>query len=225
MPETTSWRVGGSGVGIGDLGHAVLGEQVVEGLAEERLNGGIGVGGEPAQLAPDLRRKIVCDADLADAPGLGGAGGRVGRGVVRRCGAGALPAEPRPAWSRMALRRSAGLAGIEIDLSANGQLDFPSSGRVAFPASRRIGFPTSGQVGSSASGQVVLPTSRQVGFPCSGQADGLPDDVVDVSAHSRREPSSRRDVRFPGGIPKETPNGTGGRAGDCGDAEAQRGNG
>ena len=37
-------------VAFDELGQAVLGEQVVHGFAEERLEGGVAVGGEAAEL-------------------------------------------------------------------------------------------------------------------------------------------------------------------------------
>ena len=47
----------GQGSGLRDLGDAVLGEQVVQHLDEERLDGAVGVGGEALELAPDLGRE------------------------------------------------------------------------------------------------------------------------------------------------------------------------
>ena len=37
-------------VALDELGQAVLGEQVVDGLAEERLEGGVAIGGEAPEL-------------------------------------------------------------------------------------------------------------------------------------------------------------------------------
>ena len=165
MPQTALRRDGPSGVGIGDLGQAMLGEQVVEGLAEQRLDGGVGVGCETAQQAADLRREIAGDADLAEAAGLRLAG-RVGdgiRGGIAGAAARArLAAEPRPAWPRFARRRSADLAVIVM------------------------GIPARGSVGSTASGQADFPASGQVDLRAGGQAGGVPDDVVDGGDLGRR---------------------------------------
>ena len=71
------WRavVGGAhparfaSVAFDELGQAVLGEEVVDRLAEERLEGGVAVGGEAPELAADLGGEVGGDARLARACG------------------------------------------------------------------------------------------------------------------------------------------------------------
>ena len=59
---------------------------VVERLAQERLDGGVRVGGQATKLAAHLRSEIARHARLADAAGLGPRAGRrlgwVGVGLV-----------------------------------------------------------------------------------------------------------------------------------------------
>ena len=56
-------------VAFDELGQAVLGEEVVDGLAEQRLEGGVAVGREALELAVDRRGELAGHACLARACG------------------------------------------------------------------------------------------------------------------------------------------------------------
>ena len=68
-------------VALDELGQAVLGEEVVDGLAEQRLEGGVAVGSEALELAVDRRGELAGHACLARACGCRGraAAGRSAR--------------------------------------------------------------------------------------------------------------------------------------------------
>ena len=78
-------RGAGASVRFHEFGETVLGEQVVQRLAEQRLNGGVSCG-EAAQLSADFGTEVPGDAHLADAAVLaaGGSGRSRRLGIATR---------------------------------------------------------------------------------------------------------------------------------------------
>ena len=94
----------------------MLGEEVVDGLAEQRLEGGVAVGGEAPELAADRGGEVGGDTRLARARGRE----RGARPARRQLG---VRNGPGVAWSRIARRRSVerAIAGLGAGRRQAGQ--------------------------------------------------------------------------------------------------------